>query len=236
MVDEDIGCCATIQKWLIFIVNIILFIFGTVQIGVACYILSAGTENLGFAADVMEGNDTSVNFLLAFGIVVVFISFLGCLGAKRESKCMLWVYAFILFFMIMGQSMAVAVTGVSLEFGDSIFESLWKKLDATTIEDIEDTYECCSFNGNDTDNTWEADVNEWDSCTAENSWDPMESCWEKFEKTIDDNYCMVRIVTSIFLGVQTLIYLSTHYVIQSIAEAEGVEQENELKYSGGPTY
>jgi len=233
MVDEDIGCCATIQKWLIFIVNIILFIFGVAQIGVACYVLAAGSDSLGFAADVLDGNDSAVQSMLAFGIILVIISFVACVGAKKESICMLWVYAVILFFMIMGQAMTVAVTAVSVEYGDSIFESLWKELDADRIDDIEQTYKCCSFNGEDAAATWPADSDQYTACSSANNWLPMETCWGKFESTINDNYDMVKIITVIVLTVQIVIYFSTHFVIQSIAEAEGVEAQNEIEIGGG---
>jgi len=233
MVDEDIGCCATFQKWLIFIVNIILFIFGTVQVGIACYVIAAGSDNLGFAAEFDE-NDSAVYAMLAFGIIIIIISFLACVGAKKENKCLLWLYAIVLFFMIMGQAMVVAVTAVSLEYGDSIFESLWKKLDVETIEDIEQTYECCSFAGNDPSKTWPADAAQYVSCTSSNDFDPMETCWGKFESSIDANYGMVKTITAIVLAVQTLIYFSTHFVIQAIAEAEGVEAEKQgVQFTSG---
>jgi len=230
MVDEDIGCCATLQKWLIFIVNFLLFIFGCVQIGVAAYIITSDQDDLDFASEVMSGDDTTMKALLAFGIIVVFISFLGCCGAKKESKCLLWLYAIVLFFMIMGQSMTVAVAGVSIEYGDSIFESLWKELDAETITDIEENYECCSFNGDD-DYTYAADADEYDTCYSNNGW--TETCWGMFETKIEDNYDMVQTIASIFLGVQVVIYFSTHYVIQSIAQAEGVEREKGIDMVGG---
>jgi len=235
MVDEDIGCCATLQKWLIFIVNIILFIFGTVQVGIACYIIAAGSDSLGFAADLFDGNDSAVQSMLAFGIIIIIISFVACVGAMRESKCMLWVYAVILFFMIIGQAMTVAVTAVSLEYGDSIFASLWKKLDAEKIEDFEQAYECCSFNGDDATNTWPADVANYITCTGSNNFDPMETCWGKFESTVDANYAMVKTITAIVLAVQTLIYFSTHFVIQAIAEAEGAEAEKQdnIEFTSG---
>jgi len=232
MADEDLGCCATVQKWLIFIVNFLLFVFGTVQIGIAVYVLVAGSDSLGFAADVLDGNDTAVNAMLAFGIIVVFISFQGCVGAKKESKCLLWIYAIILFFMIMGQAMTVAVVAVSVEYGESIFESLWKELDADTIDDIETTYECCSFNGDNANDTWAGDVTEYNQCTSDNSFDPMLTCWGKFEGKINDNYDMVKIITAIVLGVQTVIYFCTHYVIQSIAEIDGVQQGRDIEFSG----
>jgi len=226
---DELGCCATIQKWLIFIVNIILFIAGIAQIGIASYILVADSDDLGFTADVLDGNDTAVNALLAFGIIFVFISFWACIGSMKHSKCMLWIYAIILFLMILGQAMSVSVVTVSVQYGDSIFGSLWQELEPDTITDIENTYMCCSFNGNSND-TWQADVDNFEECSANNDFDPMESCWQKFEGKIDENYNMVKGATSVFLGFQILIYFSTHYVIQSIAEAEGgAEARNEIE-------
>jgi len=232
MADEDLGCCANTQKWLIFIVNIILFIFGTVQVGVAGYILAAGSDSLGFLADVLD-DKSNVKAILAFGLIIVFISFLGCCGAKTESKWMLWNYALILFFMIMGQVMTVGVTAISIEYGDSIFESLWKNLDAGKIDDIQQTYKCCSFNGDDED-TWPADAIQYGKCKMENDWEPMQTCWGKFEKTVDESYDMMRMCTVLVLSVQILIYFSTHCVIQSIAEADGKESEkDEIEIHGG---
>jgi len=223
---DELGCCATIQKWLIFIVNIILFIVGIAQMSIASYILIAGSDDLGFAAEVFEGNDNAVNAVLAFGIIFVFISFWACIGASRQSKCMLWIYAIILFLMILGQAMSVAVIGVSVEYGDSIFGSLWQELEPDTITNIEETYKCCSFNG-DSDDTWASDVVDFQECSSTNDFDPMQSCWGKFEKKIDENYGMVQSATAVFLGFQILIYFCTHYVIQAIAEFEGGAEARE---------
>jgi len=223
MVDEDIGCIATLQKWLIFIVNLILFLFGLAQIGYAAYILS-GAGDLGFVKDVVGGGNESVNLMLGFGIAVVLISFLGCCGAQRESKCMLWIYAIVLFFMMMGQSCSVALIGVSVTYGDAIFQSLWKELDADTVDTIEQSYKCCSFNGENTDDTWPEDATDWDECSAANDWEPMQTCWGKFKASIDDNYEAIQIFAGAFLGIQVLIYFCTHYLIKSIANAEGIEK------------
>jgi len=227
----ELDCCASMQVGLIFTVNIILFIVGVVQIGIASYILGGGTEYLGFAADIYDGNDSAVNATLAFGVIFVVISFWACCGAMRHSKCMLWVYAIVLFFMIMGQAMTVAALAVSVEYGESIFGELWAELESETIDDIENTYECCSFNGKSSDTSL-ADSTNYLSCFADKGFE--ESCWQKFEDDIDENYDMVRIVTAVFLGIQILIYFSTHYVIQSIAEAEGQEETPEYEMTGQP--
>jgi len=232
MVDAFIGCCATIQKWLIFFVNFILFIFGVVQMGFGAYVLAAGSDSLGFAAEVLDGNDTIVYAMLVFGAIILIISLQGCIGAKRESKFLLWIYAVILFFLIMGQAMTVALVAVSVEYGDSIFETFWKQFDAATIDDVEQTYQCCSFNGDpaNANDTWAADVTDYDECSSVNSFDPMETCWDKFSGTIYGNYESILIILAIFLGVQIVIYFCVQYVIQSIAKAEGRVSGKEIEF------
>jgi len=226
----DLDCCASMQKGLIFAVNFILFIVGIVQMGIAAYFLGAGSDDLGFVSDIYQGNDSAVNATLAFGVLFAIISFWACCGALRNSKIMLWIYAIILFFMIMGQAMTVASLAVLVDYGECIFGELWKDLEPETINLIETTYECCSFNGNSNE-TWAEDTRDYENCVDENGFD--ESCWQKFENEVDENYDMARIVTAVFLGFQILIYLSTHYVIQSIAEAEG-EEAAESEMTGRP--
>jgi len=230
MASLKLDCCATFQKFLIFAINILLFIFGVIQIGIASYFLSAGTKDLGFISDVLEGNDTAVNAMLAFGVVFVFISFFACLGAVKNSTCMLWIYAVIFFFMIMGQAMTLAVVTVSVQYGDSIFGSMWRDLDADTINDIENTYECCSFNGDN--DSWLEDEDNYAACSDTKNF--HESCWQKFEDKVDTNYNMIKVAVAVFLGFQILIYFSTHYVIQSIAEAEGIEDERNIQMGNQP--
>jgi len=228
MVDEDIGMCATCQKWLMFLINVILFIVGVTQIGIACYVQAGDGEGLEFASELLDGNDSANKSMLAVGILFTLISLLGCVGFKKESRFILWLYVIILFLMIGGQAMVVAVITVSVNYEDSIFESLWKDLSPETIADIEVAYECCSFNGNST-NTWTADAEEWEECENEYDFSPMESCWSKFDGMIEENYNMVKAATAIFLGCQMLIYFSSHYVLQSIAKAEGVEEAKNIE-------
>jgi len=226
----ELDCCATIHVGIIFAVNILLFIIGIVQIGISSYFLVAGTDDLGFVSDIYQGDDTAVNSTLAMGVLFVIISFWACCGAKRHSKCMLWVYAIVLFFVIMGQAMTVAALGVSMDYGEAIFADMWKELEPETADNIEYNYRCCSFNGNSRE-TWPEDAARYQLCTTYKGY--SESCWQKFESQIDENYDMVRIATAIFLGFQILIYFSTHYVIQSIAEAEG-EEVAEAEMTGKP--
>jgi len=221
----ELSCCAAMHVRIIFAINIILFIAGIIQISVASYFLVAGSDDLGFVSALYQDNDSAIKSTLAFGVLFVVISWWGCCGAIRRSKCMLWVYAFLLFFIIMGQAMTVAVLGVAIDYAEAIFAELWKQLEPENMDVIEYNYQCCSFNG---EYSWSEDAERYQICSAEKGY--YESCWQKFEDDINGNYGRLRIATAIFLGVQVLIYFSTHYVIQSIAEAEGKPEEADKPY------
>merc|ERR1712060_802734 len=118
---------------------------------------------------------------------------------------MLWFYAIVLFFIIMGQAMTVAVLAVSVDYGDSIFADMWRELEPETIDDIENTYECCSFNGNSMD-TWIEDATRYQICTIEKDYD--ESCWRKFESEVDNDYSFLIVLTALNLLVQIMGYFT----------------------------
>lgn len=225
MVEEEIGCCATMQKWTLWIINILLFIFGVVELGVGIYLLSGG-GGLEFISDLLDGNNQIAYAVLALGVCFIFLSFFGCAGAMWESKCLLWIYAVILFALIIVQAIVAAVGGVTKEYGKEIFEKLWKKLTDATQDDIQDSFKCCSYNGA-LGASWTDDNAAYASCYAANhnstEWDPITSCWDKFEGDINSNFSTIVTVVSIALGVQIIIYFMTHFLIQKIAEAEGVE-------------
>jgi len=212
------GCCGSCYKWFIYIVNFMLFLIGALQVGIAGYLLvDAPGGVVVFTTDVL-GNDAGVRHMLVFGGVLIFLSILGCTGAKRESKCMLWIYAFILFLLISFQAMSLGEVNVYLRHSEPIFGSMWKKLDNDTVINIEETFECCSFNGADIENTWESDIAQYENCTAmyPRAVPPTETCWGKFNSAIEENYLNLKRVFLLFILFQILIYFSTQYMIHSL--------------------
>merc|ERR1712012_1436839 len=102
---------------------------------------------------------------------------------------------------------------------EPIFGSLWKELDYEKVVTIENKFECCSFNGTDTLNTWAGDVEEYEECTSRSSWDPMETCWEKYDalsKHIHD----LEHVLFYFIVVQVFDCFFKLYLIQKVPETE----------------
>merc|ERR1719285_1209241 len=52
------------------------------------------------------------NYVSILGASVAFVAFLGCCGAFKENKLLLWIYAFFLFWIILGQSVGLTICAI----------------------------------------------------------------------------------------------------------------------------
>merc|ERR550534_366858 len=93
------------------------------------------------------------NYVVGLGICVGFISFLGCCGACKENKCLLWCYSFLLFWLILAQTVGLTVCAIGETYTEDFLSDCWESLSTADQQKIEDQYECCSFNGNSTSAT-----------------------------------------------------------------------------------
>jgi len=109
------GFLANILKYLLFFVNFVLFISGCVVFGVAIWVLVDSPKFMELfektkdvVSDEVDTSDlelniysTAVYVFLALSAFFVIVSFFGCCGAWRESRCMLGTYfTFILILFI----------------------------------------------------------------------------------------------------------------------------------------
>jgi len=232
MAVGKMGFCAQIQKCSIFLINLVLILFGVVEIGIALYIMLSEDDGGNFISDIFGGNETLTEMTLSFGVALTLLTFLGCCGAMLSNRCILWVYVIIMFFLIMGQAMVFAVGLVYTDSHDDIFAQVWSDLSSDTILDIESAYDCCSFNGTDVNNTWASDVTDYEECSVRKNDGTIETCWSMFSSVFKANYTTIVCGTGVIFVLQVVMYFCTHFVMQSIARAEKSaldRSENESK-------
>lgn len=88
-------CCGQFVKYSLFVANFIIFIGGVVVFALGVWTLvdkSYVNELLG--TNLFAG---AVYVLIVTSIVICILSFLGCMGAAKEVKCLLLTYFIILF-------------------------------------------------------------------------------------------------------------------------------------------
>jgi len=205
----ELGCCGIMEKYLLGTVNSVLFIVGIAQIGCGIYMMSSN-------ASTWTGNSLS-NFVIGMGVCVAFIAFLGCCGACRENKCMLWTYSFFLFWIILGQTVGLTICAIGETYTEDFLSTCWNSLSEADQEKIEKDYSCCSFNGNSTTATVE-DETKYQACILEYP-THTQSCWDKVHGEVSSNLKSVTIAVAVVVAAQILFLFMTMALINGISMA-----------------
>lgn len=205
----ELGCCGCVERWFLSTVNLILFTVGLAQIGCGIYWMSSDSS-------MWTGNGLA-NYVVGMGFCVAFIAFLGCCGAWKENKCMLWVYAFLLFWIILAQTVGLTICAIGETYTEDFLSDCWDSLSAEDQQKIEDQYDCCSFNGNSTTATVQ-DKDDYLTCIAANP-TYVDSCWEKVNGQVSKNLKSVTIAVAIVVVSQIIFLFMTMALINGISMA-----------------
>jgi len=207
---QELGCCGCMEKWFLCVVNVILFIVGLAEIGAGAYVMASDSTT-------WTGSDIP-KFSIAMGVLVAFIAFLGCCGARKENRCMLWIYAFILFWVVLAQTSGLTVCAVGSSYTKEFLSTCWNELSDVDISKIEKAYDCCSFDGNDTDAT-PTDQKEYQECVEEHpTW--TQSCYDKAHSDVESNLKSISIAVGIVLAAQIIFLFVTMALITGITKSE----------------
>ncbi|XP_041472449.1 tetraspanin-9-like isoform X2 [Lytechinus variegatus] len=115
--------CARIVKILMFIFNFIFFVAGIVVLAVGIYV------------NVVDGDFAQIlpslpylsagNLLIACGVIVLVVGFLGCCGAIKESPCMLLIFFFLLLLILI---LEIAAGALAFTYRNKVEEFVIKDL------------------------------------------------------------------------------------------------------------
>jgi len=125
------GCLSNVVKYALFITNFLIFLLGVAVLGCGIWVLVDKPNFLDLFEQAesmlpnLEGKfDISLYTSAAYIIIVVaaivtIVSFFGCFGAVKESKCMLGTY-----FVLILATFIVMVVGAVLGYTGSIEDNL----------------------------------------------------------------------------------------------------------------
>jgi len=204
--ERKIGFITTCEKWFLVVVNCILFAIGLAQIGVGFYVLGSNTG-------IWIGSYIPA-LALGLGMIVTMISFLGCCGSARENRCLLWIYAFFLFWIILAETSGLTVFFCGGEYTRAFLWSCWQNLSQSDLSKIQHSWKCCSFDGNNADAT-QIDKHAYTMCVQENpGW--TQSCWETASEDIERNINSIYVANAIVVGAQIIFFFMTFALINGI--------------------
>ena len=94
------NCCESLVKYFMVFFNILFILAGCVLIGFGAWSQIDAKDYLNFLGD--NYVNTPI-FLMIVGGVIFVVAFMGCCGAWKESKCLIYTYAFFLAVILVAQ-------------------------------------------------------------------------------------------------------------------------------------
>lgn len=122
------SCSSSFAKIILFIFNFCFFLFGAASLGVGIWVLVDKSSLLQLAKVGLPNNTQTQDLnsylntpsllqvgayvLIAIGSFTFIVGFCGCCGAIKESKCLLYIYAILVTFILLIEIAGAIVVGV----------------------------------------------------------------------------------------------------------------------------
>ncbi|XP_055839163.1 CD63 antigen-like [Episyrphus balteatus] len=151
------NCLAHIIKYILFVCNLVFLICGVLLIVFGSLAISSLKEFLTFT----EANSTSFLpiCILILGCIIFLVSFLGCCGAIKDSRCLVNSYCICMLILLILQ---IAVIVYAWFFKSTLLDNMGEVVDhAWQIHDsqpgfmdsLQLSYKCCGYQNGSIDYT-----------------------------------------------------------------------------------
>ncbi|XP_029904159.1 CD82 antigen-like [Myripristis murdjan] len=148
--------CITATKYFLFLFNLLYFLFGAILMGFGLWILLDNQSFLIVLKDSMALK-VACYILIGVGAFSMLLSFLGCLGAIYEIRCLLGLYFTCLLLILIAQIAAGALIYLQKEMVNEEMSKIVTKVienfygnDTATEKAwnfVQMTMECCGWDG-----------------------------------------------------------------------------------------
>ena len=108
------GCCETMLRYIIFLINFVFFLASVAVIAIGAYIQIQMKTYLEFIDNSYIG---SAVVLIVLGAIIMVVAFFGCCGACTENPCMMYTYGTLLALILIaliGVTVTIVVFKVSI--------------------------------------------------------------------------------------------------------------------------
>jgi len=99
------GCCETMLRYIIFLINFVFFLASVAIIAIGAYIQIQMKTYLEF---IDNAYISSAIVLIVLGAIIMIVAFFGCCGACTENACMMYTYGTLLALIL------IALIGVTV--------------------------------------------------------------------------------------------------------------------------
>ncbi|XP_023029845.2 tetraspanin-9 isoform X1 [Leptinotarsa decemlineata] len=148
------GCLSGISKYILFLFNLLILLaaIALIAIGVIYHNKNGGLDIMSVSS-----------FTIAVGVIIALVSFFGCCGAVKESRCLLTTYAFVMITIFIIQVVLVVLAFLAIQNGDKqldkevekylnkLYQNLFvpeRKAQLDIVNTLQTEFECCGINEN----------------------------------------------------------------------------------------
>eukprot|EP01084_Bolivina_argentea_P278203 475159_1 len=138
--DDSSGGCA---KHTLFGVNFIMLLIGVILIVVVFFMKENGSSE-----DIPIGiTDTVLWTTVIAGALIIIVSFLGCVGARTEQKCILIVFIVLLVLCLLLEIVAIIIIFAAKDIVKEQAKEQWNGLTDAQKASYEGDNDCQGFEG-----------------------------------------------------------------------------------------
>ncbi|XP_071398563.1 tetraspanin-8-like [Centroberyx affinis] len=195
-------------KYLLFFFNFLFWVSGCIILGVSIY-LKVEKDGNKITSKVVPG----IDLMIAIGVIIMVLGFLGCCGAIRENRCMLLMFfigLLIIFILLLAAGILGAVD--SNKAKDLVQEHLDKLVPLkdqpvdvqTDLQKLEEEVKCCGLVNGPTD--WGSSVPS--SCDCK---DTSQTCEAVGGRQVYTTPCMTFIIS--FMEKNMVVVLGIAFAI-----------------------
>jgi len=146
--------CFGVSKCLLIFFNVVLFLVGSTLTAAGIYLKVAGIPSgLDLVKELLSSLhlDTSAYILIGVGATMFVISLIGCIGATKESTCLISTYLIMLLVLLLAQAGMVGyifINRSSHENDQEFVLDFMKKnfVDKKLGDNFERNFKCCGLN------------------------------------------------------------------------------------------
>jgi len=147
--------CARVIKFAVFFFNLIFWILGIAILGIGIWVRTTKGDYATLTSSIPMAS--AANLFIAVGIIVMIVGFVGCLGAWKESQCLLMTF-FILLLLIFILELTAGILGYLYrgKVETEVKKDLVKELDnygqsgqeglTNTWDRLQTEEQCCGVN------------------------------------------------------------------------------------------
>ncbi|KAL5006685.1 hypothetical protein ScPMuIL_015491 [Solemya velum] len=206
-----LGSCYSCIKYLMFAFNFLFWLLGCAILGIGIWVrVDENFEKYTEDSEEFAMLYTGAYILIAVGVMIMVIGFLGCCGAIRENQCMLglfFAFLFLIFAVLLGAGIWAIVAKESVqETIDDVLKAAVKKYDTDKsskqlMDNIQLDFNCCGATKGIEDYTLTIRAEMRTSCGLNQA----TPCNKKVHQFFADN---LLIIAGVAIGIAVILILA----------------------------